>query len=54
MPETKERRFGEGVPLLMGERNREGSVSPPQNFFLFSSSQMVRFGAFWVLFFTVL
>ena len=31
---------------------RDMAVSPPQNLFLFSSSKMARFGAFWVLFFS--
>ena len=50
---TEEVGCGEGCTLRPGEGAGEGAVPPPQNFFLILALNMVSFGAFWMVFFTV-
>ena len=45
---------GEGVSASPpGEGTGEGAVPPPQKIFLILALNMVSFGAFWMVFFTV-
>ena len=44
---------GRGVHSPIGEESVEEDVSPSSEFFLIFELKMVRFGALWVLFFTV-